>query len=336
MSDEEVFEEEFEEEPLKRLKSVPPDLIKILKDKGYYTIESLAVEAPHILYETVGARPGFTLEKAREIVHEARNCLKIEIIDAKQLYDIEIKRKRFTTGSKELDKLLGGGIPEEELTEFAGEYESGKSEICMTTALLAAEQGLNTWYLDTEGGFSSVRLAEMAKTRGLDPDKLLPHIYHGAVYGTEHLLFLLQNAHKPIKEKNIKILIIDSFVSPFRAEYPGRELLHVRQPLIAKCVRRLLNYMRAYKLAVITTEQVMARPEALQYETRPEVLNPPVGGHTLHHAVGHRVYLQKPAGATSKRLATLVASNYLPRETVEFQITKAGIEDIPKEEEKKK
>jgi intein/homing endonuclease len=61
-------------------------------------------------------------------------------------------------------------------------------------------------------------------------------------------------------------------------------------------------------------------------------------GYVVHnsHAVSHRVYLHKPAGATSKRLATLVASNYLPRETVELQITKAGIEDVPKEEEKKK
>jgi DNA repair protein RadA len=334
LSDEEVFEEEFEEEPLKRLKSVPPDLIKILKDKGYYTLESLAVEAPHILFETVGARPGFTLEKAKEIVHEARNCLKIEIMDALQLYEIEKKRKRYTTGSKALDGLLGGGIPEEELTEFTGEYETGKTEICMTVALLAADQGVNTWILDTEGALSGKRLAEMAEARGLDVKKVLSHIYYGPVYGTEHLLFLLQNAHKPIKEKNIKIFIIDSFVSPFRAEYPGRELLHQRQPLINRCQRRLINYMRAYKLAVITTEQVMARPEALQYETRPEVLNPPVGGHTVSHAVSHRVYLQKPAGATSKRLATLVASNYLPRETVEFQITKAGIEDVKEEERK--
>jgi len=246
---EELYEKEFQEEPLKRLKSLSPDLIKVLKDKGYYTIESLAVEAPHLLYETVGARPGFTLERAKEMVREARNLLKIEIISAKELLEIESKRKRFSTGSKKLDELLGGGIPEEEMTEIAGEYGTGKSEICMTTALLAASQNQNTWYLDTEGGFSSVRLAEMAKARGLKPDEVLEHIFYGSVYGTEHLLFLLQNAHKPIRENNIKILIVDSLVSPFRAEYSGRELLHVRQPLIARCLRRLINYMRAYKLA---------------------------------------------------------------------------------------
>ena len=85
---EELYEKEFQEEPLKRLKSLSPDLIKVLKDKGYYTIESLAVEAPHLLYETVGARPGFTLERAKEMVREARNLLKIEIISAKELLEI--------------------------------------------------------------------------------------------------------------------------------------------------------------------------------------------------------------------------------------------------------
>jgi DNA repair protein RadA len=328
-------EEPFEEEPLKKLKSLTPELIKTLKDKGYFTIESLAVEAPNSLFETVGARPGFTLDKAREIVHEARDSLQIVIMDALQLYEIEKKRKRYTTGSKALDELLGGGIPEEEMTEFTGEYESGKSEVCMTVAILAAEKGVNSWFLDSEGGITGKRLAEMAEARGLDPKKILPHIYQGAVYGTEHLLFLIENAHKPIKDKNIKIIIIDSFVSPFRAEYPGRELLYQRQPLINRCQRRLINYMRAYKLAVITTEQVMAKPEAAPlYHVRPEVLNPPVGGHIVSHAVSHRVYLQKPAGETSKRLATLVASNYMPRETREFKITKAGVEDVPPEEKK--
>jgi DNA repair protein RadA len=332
-----MSEEEFPEEPLVRLKSLKdsPDLIKVLKDKGYYSIESLAVEAPSFLFEMVGPRPGFTIEKARQIVHEARDFLQIEILDAMQLYEIESKRKRYTTGSKKLDELLGGGIPEEELTEFTGEYESGKTEICMTTAILAATEGVNSWVLDTEGGFSGRRLAGMVKARGFDPSKVLPHIYYGAVYGTEHLLFLLQHAHKPIKEKNIKILIIDSFVSPFRAEYPGRELLYQRQPLINRCQRRLINYMRAYKLAVITTQQVMARPEAAPpYPVRPEILNPPIGGHTVSHAVSHRVYLEKPAQKTKKRLATLIASNYMPWATCEFQLTEAGVEDIPEPQPK--
>lgn len=323
--------EEFGAEPLKKIKTLAenPHLLEEFKDKGYYTLESIAVESPHLLYERIGERKGFNLEMARQIVREARSSLRIEIMTAAELLEKEKQRKTYTTGSKALDGLLGGGIHEEEMTEFTGEYESGKSETCMTIAMLAASQGVNVLYWDTEGGFSAGRLSQMAKARGLDPDKILPHVFYGEVYGSEHLLFLLENAHKPIKEKNIKIIIIDSFVSPFRAEYVGRELLATRQQLINRCQRRLINYMRVYRLAVVTTEQVLASPLGYTFETRPEVLNPPIGGHVVSHAVSHRVYLQKLAG--KKRLATLVASNYMPRETVQFAITEAGVTDVTEE-----
>jgi len=323
--------EEFEAEPLKKIKVLAsnPQLLETLKDKGYYTLESLAVESPHVLLERVGERL-ISLDMAKQIVREARGCLKVEIISAAELLELEKQKKRYTTGSKALDELLGGGVPEQEMTEFCGPYESGKTECCMTIAMLAAKDGVNTIYWDTEGGFSPGRLAKMAKARGLAPEKILPHIYYGEVYGSEHLLFLIENTHKLLKEKEIKILILDSFVSPFRAEYPGRELLAPRQQLINRCQRRLINYMRAYKLAVITTEQVLASPQAYAYESRPEILNPPVGGHVVSHAVSHRVYFQK-VGRT-KRLATLVASNYLPPETVAFSITERGVEDVATEE----
>ncbi|MEM2385882.1 MAG: DNA repair and recombination protein RadA, partial [Candidatus Bathyarchaeia archaeon] len=149
--------EEFEVEPLKKIKTLAenPHLLEVFKDKGYYTLESIAVESPHLLYERIGERKDFNLDKARQIVREARSCLKIEIITAAELLEKEKQRKTYTTGSKALDSLLGGGIHEEEMTEFAGEFESGKTETCMTIAMLAASQGVNVLYWDTEGGFSA-------------------------------------------------------------------------------------------------------------------------------------------------------------------------------------
>ncbi|NPB02756.1 MAG: DNA repair and recombination protein RadA, partial [Methanopyri archaeon] len=41
----------------------------------------------------------------------------------------EKKERRITTCSKALDELLGGGVPTGELTEFAGPFGSGKSQL---------------------------------------------------------------------------------------------------------------------------------------------------------------------------------------------------------------
>ena len=41
-----------------------------------------------------------------------------------------------STGSKELDKLFEGGVLCGCITEFEGEYRTGKSQICMTLSVL--------------------------------------------------------------------------------------------------------------------------------------------------------------------------------------------------------
>lgn len=42
---------------------------------------------------------------------------------------------RLTTGSAELDKLLGGGIETGGITELIGEFRSGKTQLCHMLAV---------------------------------------------------------------------------------------------------------------------------------------------------------------------------------------------------------
>lgn len=53
---------------------------------------------------------------------------------------MEIQTRRnemiyITTGSKELDKILGGGIETGSITELFGEFRTGKSQLCHTLAV---------------------------------------------------------------------------------------------------------------------------------------------------------------------------------------------------------
>lgn len=69
-----------------------------------------------------------------------------------------------TTGSRELDKLLGGGIETGSITEMFGEFRTGKSQICHTMAVtcqLPISQGGGEGkclFIDTEGTFRPERL----------------------------------------------------------------------------------------------------------------------------------------------------------------------------------
>jgi len=327
-----MSEEEFD--PLLKVKGVTPQLAVAFRDAGYYTLESLAVEVPHILLERVGEKAGLTVQKAREIIKEARELLPIKIMTVAELYEEEKKRKAISTGSMKLDSLLGGGIHTHELTEAVGPGEAGKTELVYTTAVNAVKTLGAAWIIDTEATLSAHRISEIAQIRYPDTDikELTSQIIFDRCLTSSELTLTLERAHKIIKDFSIKYIAIDSFVSPFRRDYPGRELLAPRQQKINYCINLLLKYCWAYELAVLATNQVQAKPEA-QYTTRPELLNPPVGGHIVYHGFNNRIYMEQTSNPYVWR-ATLIASSYLPRRQEVFKITKGGIEDTAEETEK--
>src|SRR3712207_5173013 len=92
--------------------------------------------------------------------------------------DVELEKRksllRCSTGAKSLDELLLGGIETQAITEFYGEFGSGKSQICHTlcvTAQLPVEQGGlggGAILIDTEGTFRPERVDQIARARGID------------------------------------------------------------------------------------------------------------------------------------------------------------------------
>jgi DNA repair protein RadA len=329
-----MSEEELGYDPLLKVKGVTAQLATAFRDAGYYTVESIAVEVPHFLVERVGEKAGLTVEKAREIVKNARDMLPIKIMTVKELYEEELKRKRIPTGSRALDEILGGGICTHELTEVTGPAEAGKTELVYTSAILAIkEHSFPVWVIDTEATLSAHRIYEIAEARGLTPEEITSNMLFDRCLTSAELTLTIERAHKIIKEKGIKYLCIDSFVSPFRRDYPGREFLATRQQRINYCAGMLLKYSWAYEMAVLVTNPVMARPEAV-YTDKPEAVKVPVGGHVMWHAANNRIYVMPSEREKWKWLATLIASSYLPRGECTFHIGKAGIEDIAEKAEK--
>ena len=57
------------------------------------------------------------------------------------------KLTRYTTGSEDFDNLLNGGFETQAITELAGEFGSGKSQICHT---LCARHSIDGRYRYTD------------------------------------------------------------------------------------------------------------------------------------------------------------------------------------------
>jgi len=293
-----------------------------LYEAGYKTLESIAVASPIELVEVAGIGE-LTAAKA---IKAARDALEMGFETAEKLAEKRKQIGRITTGSKELDALIGGGIETQSITEFYGKFASGKTQLCfqaaVTVQLPKEKGGLEgaALYIDSENSFRPERIVNIAKFHGLDPKNVLKNIYIARAYNAHHQMLLAEKASEIIPEKNIKLLIVDSLTSHFRAEYIGRGKLADRQQQLAKHMHLLSKLAEVHNIAVIVTNQVMSKPDMLFGDP-----TEPIGGNIVGHFSKQRIYLRKSKG--DKRIAKLVDSPSLPDGEAIFRVTENGIED---------
>jgi len=309
------------------LPGVGPATAQKLRELGYHTVESLAMATSREL-EPVGVSE----KKAFQIIEAARSSIGVSFIRADELAKMRKNVLRLSTGSKALDKVLDGGLETQTITEFYGEYGSGKSQIChqlcVNVQLPPERGGLNgaALYVDTENTFRLERIVQMSHFLGLDPDTVVKNIIYAEAYTSDHQMFLLENADEIIKANNIKLLIIDSLTAHFRSEYLGREMLASRQQKLNKHMHKLIGLARAFNAVAVVTNQVMAKPDQFFGDAIH-----PIGGNIVGHTSHTRIYLRKaPHGPV--RIARLVSSPYLPEGEEILKVTENGIEDVSEEE----
>ena len=293
-----------------------------LRDVGYTDLMSIAVTSPSELASIAEIGEG----QAAKIISAVRQILDIGFVSADKILQRKQKALKITTGSKNLDNLLGGGVETQAITEFYGQYGSGKSQVGFQLSVnvqLPPEKGglkRNVLFIDTENTFSPIRIVSMAKAKGLDPQKTLKNIYVARAYNAEHQMFIVEKANEEIEKRNIGLIVIDSLTSHFRSDYVGRAELAERQQKLNKHLHRLQRLADAYNLAVYITNQVMADPSVIFGDpTRA------VGGHVLAHLSSYRVYLRR--GRKGTRIARMVDAPNLPEAETVFKIAENGIED---------
>jgi RecA/RadA recombinase len=82
----------------------------------------------------------------------------------------------FTSGSPEIDKLLGGGLRSGRLAMVYGKSNSGKTQLAMQSVLCASRAKKKSLFIDTEGTFRPERVEEMARIRGWETESLLKRL----------------------------------------------------------------------------------------------------------------------------------------------------------------
>lgn len=293
-----------------------------LREAGYKTVEAIAVANLGELKEAAGIGES----AAQKLINAARESMKMGFMTGVEVLEKRKTMKKIGTGSKALDDLLGGGVETQAITEVFGEFGSGKTQICHQLAvnvqLPEEKEGLGkaVIYIDTESTFRPERIIQMSEAMDVDPTAILENIVVARAYNSDHQMLLAEKAEEVIKEKNIGLIVVDSLTSQFRSDYTGRGMLADRQQKLNRHMHFLQRISDVHNLAVVVTNQVMARPDFFFGDP-----TAPIGGHIVGHSSTFRLYLRKSKGG--KRVARLIDSPNLPEGEAIFSVFKEGVRD---------
>jgi DNA repair protein RAD51 len=299
--------------------------VKKLQAEGYMTVESVA-------YSTIKALQtikGISEAKALKLLTSASKLVPMGFSTATEFLQTREEIIHLTTGSKELDRLLEGGIETGSITEIFGEFRTGKTQLCHTlcvTCQLGLEQGGGegkAMYIDTEGTFRPKRLVSIAQKFGLEPQAVLDNVAYARAYNSDHQNKLLVQAASMLSEQRYALLVVDSATALYRTDYSGRGELSARQMHLARFLRSLMRIADEYGVAVVMTNQVVACVDgSAMFNANPIK---PIGGNIVAHSSTTRLSLRKGRG--NARICKIFDSPSLPEAEAVFTINEDGIGD---------
>ena len=230
---------------------------------------------------------------------------------------------KLSTGSKPLDILLNGGYEKGVITTLYGESGSGKSNVCMLSALTATAQAKKVVYVDTEGGFSTERASQLFP-QGYE--KLIENIifFNPTSFAEQKTSF--DQIKDAAAQGRLGLIVVDSIVMLYRlAKGPDKAVSQVNQEL-ARQLRILSEIARKYDVPVLVTNQVYAdfnNPENVRM----------VGGDLLKYWSKAIVRLRKEDGSICA--AAIYKHRSLPNgKTVYFEIKNGGLIEAKKPKKK--
>ncbi|HEY7109226.1 MAG TPA: DNA repair and recombination protein RadA [Nitrososphaeraceae archaeon] len=309
------------------LEDIGPATKICLQKAGFRSLKDLVIRGA----TDIASATGISTEKCANMCNKARMILEdLGIYDkpfvpATVIYDRRKSESRISSGSKNLDNLLGGGIETRSITELYGEFGSGKTQICHTLCVSVQKNAQlsrltgNALYIDTENTFRPERIVSIANARNLNPEPILENIIVAKAYNSSHQEAIIEEAANVIQLHGIRLLVVDSAVSHYRAEYLGRALLSERQQKMNRFLHILLRIAETCSVAVVITNQIQSSPDSLFGDPFR-----PTGGNIMGHTTTYRIYLKR---AGKNRIARMADSPYHAEREVLFTLNEEGIGD---------
>jgi DNA repair protein RadB len=220
-----------------------------------------------------------------------------------------------STGIASVDRLLGGGLESDCLTELYGEGGSGKTLFCLQVAHRVALENRWVFYIDTEG----VSVDRLRAVAGDDLDRVLKRWLLTTPKDLSEQGKAIATACALARDgqRSVGLIVVDSGTFFYRLSLSGTDEDDARQSLSLAVADLVSTALRAH-LPVLFTNQVWRnmRDGALE----------PLGGSFLNHAAKTILRFDRLSGP--RRRVVLVKHRSLPEGSAEFRIGPTGLESV--------
>lgn len=222
--------------------------------------------------------------------------------------------ERLPTGVPSVDRLLGGGLEPDSVTEVYGEGGSGKTLFCLEVAYRVAREGRWVFYIDTEG-VSVDRLRALA---GDSLERILKRFLLSTPKNLEEQGRAVATASALAREgkRPVGLIVVDSATFYYRLSLSGADEDDARQALSLELADLVSAALRA-TVPVVITNQVWRNVRDGTLE--------PLGGSFLNHAAKTILRFDRLTGPV--RRVVLMKHRSLPEGAATFRITSTGLVD---------
>ncbi len=216
------------------------------------------------------------------------------------------------TGAEAVDRLLGGGLETDSLTEIYGEGGTGKTVFCLAVTCRVARTGRWVFYIDTEG----VSADRLTATAGEDREAVLSHLLLSSPKSLDEQGRAVATACTLAREgkRPVGLIVLDSATPYYRLARPDAVADEARQAH-ARHIADLVATALGVGVPVLFTNQV--------YRSMREGTIEPLGGSFLNHAA--KTILRFDRGSGDRRRTVLLKHRSLPEGSAEFRITPSGV-----------
>ncbi|MEA1997723.1 MAG: DNA repair and recombination protein RadB [Euryarchaeota archaeon] len=221
-------------------------------------------------------------------------------------------KKHYTTSCRSLDRLLGGGFESGTLTQIYGAPGTGKTNVCIQTAIANAKMGIHVLYIDTDN-CSEERYAQILGSSEPPP---ITFTHPETLQEQKVAINELEKSQKSIDTK-VDLVLVDTLTLLYRLALDDKK--HPKHEL-SKQALTLLEIARKHNTAVVITNQI--------YKDLNTNTLRPLGGHALEHLSKVIVKLEKSKEGHGRRIAILKKYHTTwPDAKCKFKITKESIKE---------